>query len=32
MKGSRTRRRWIAAAKLVSLMAFFAQLAYGPKC
>jgi hypothetical protein len=31
MKGYRTRRRWIAFAKLVSLTAFFAQLAYGPK-
>ena len=31
MPNSRTRRRWIALAKLVSLTAFFAQLAYGPK-
>ena len=26
-----TRRRWVAFAKLVSLTALFAQLAYGPK-
>jgi hypothetical protein len=26
-----TRRRWVAFAKLASLTALFAQLAYGPK-
>ena len=31
MPSSRTRSRWIALGKLVSLTALFAQLAYGPK-
>ena len=31
MRNGRTRRRWIALAKLASLTALFAQLAYGPK-
>ncbi len=31
MRNRRIRRRWIDLAKLVSLMALFAQLAYGPQ-
>lgn len=31
MRYSGTRSRWIALAKLASLTALFAQLAYGPK-
>lgn len=31
MMTNRSRRRWIAFAKVASLSALFAQLAYGPK-
>ena len=31
MMMGRTRRRWLAAVKLLSLTALLAQLAYGPK-
>jgi hypothetical protein len=31
MMMNRTRRRWIALAKVASMSALFVQLAYGPK-